>query len=332
MIARIHILLPFSIIIPEGETYKIYEYVEGSYTIFLYPPEKSDLTDYNIYQKKFFIDKVPAIEATALRIDFHKEDFDRKEKSDCDPPESIINKVINSFLIQLRYVTRGSQIHPIEIPNVSWNLQYLNDDNTELDKVKGLLRGRGGREFNVSWVALTNEVWNNIYSLPIDYVPPEWDTLLLDADAALPKVGPSIILASTALEVFISQILDGLAKIKSKSPELWKWINSRAPSKVPTLEEQFDDLLMIFTGKSLKDDKTLWEDFKNLKRARNSFVHEGIAKVGPNIVSEVQAREFVRKTSEIIDLIKDYIPIELHWPKFKHPLRVDVVTKIKKAE
>ena len=67
---------------------------------------------------------------------------------------------------------------------------------------------------------------------------------------------------------------------QSCHPELWRWINQRGDwRREPTVEEQYDTLLKVLTGHTLKEDQDLWELFKHLKTARNSFVHEGMAKV-----------------------------------------------------
>ena len=92
-----------------------------------------------------------------------------------------------------------------------------------------------------------------MHELPDDYQPLPWDVLLLDAQAELPKIGTAIVLAATALEVFIAGILDQLAKEKAVPEELWSWISEREDyHQQPTLVEQYNDLLHFFTGHSLR--------------------------------------------------------------------------------
>ena len=236
---------------------------------------------------EILINRKPAFQANGLGIYFQKDSFDRRQEIECDPPYPLIARTINLFLLKLRFVTRYSKIHPINFPCISWHLQYLNDDKSELDKTEGLVRGRGAKTVALSWTALNNDIWERIFELPPDYIPPQWDTLLLDANETLPEIGPSVVLAETALEVFISHILNELSKNSSIPKDLWDWINDRnGRLNEPTNKEQFDILLKTLLGVSLKENNDLWESFKNLKKARNSFVHEGIAKIGQNPISE----------------------------------------------
>jgi hypothetical protein len=81
------------------------------------------------------------------------------------------------------------------------------------------------------------------------------------------------------------------------------------------VEEQFDILLKELSGHSLKEEKAaLWEAFKNIKNARNKFVHEGIAKIGNSIVTADDAASLLHRVNEIISTVREWIPEELKWP------------------
>jgi len=329
MIARLHVILPFSLTIPKQEQFPVYEYSAGDYKVITYPPKISEeLKRSTDDAAQVSINDAPAVQADVLHVEFHKDSFERAVDGKCDPPEGLIQKVINSFLVKLRFVTRASQIRPLDFPLASWNLRYLNDDETELEEREGLVRGRFGRKFSFSWIELNKDLWEAIHSLPPDYIPPQWDSLLLDADAALPQVGPSVVLSATALEVFISHILDQIAQKSSIPPELWNWLNTREWLREPTAEEQFDDLLRILSGKSLKEDGALWKAFKNLKAARNSFVHEGTARIASNQVSENDAAAFIKQAHQIIKFVKDNLPKELHWPEFRFNIKIQTTQRI----
>ncbi len=171
--------------------------------------------------------------------------------------------------------------------------------------------------FKWSLVGINEGVWENIHQLPVDFTPPPWDDLRLDAQAALPHVGTAVVLAATSLEVFIAQILDGLAATSDVPADVWKWLNDRGEwRKDPTTEEQFDILLRHFTGHSLKDNQALWEAFKNLRTARNSFVHEGVAKVGGKVVSVSDAGSLVARANDVIGCVKGWLPADLRWLEF----------------
>jgi hypothetical protein len=98
----------------------------------------------------------------------------------------------------------------------------LNDDGTELEREEGKVRGRIGRRVEMSYRLINKEVWNEVNNLPFNYEAPRWDSLILDALKQLPEKGPAIIIAFTALEVFISSVLTNL-HLKSQLPKkLWE--------------------------------------------------------------------------------------------------------------
>ena len=178
-----------------------------------------------------------------------------------------------------------------------------------------------------------NAVWTDVNSLPIEYEPPPWKMLLLDAEHVLPQIGPAIVLAATALEVGISQILDDLASRSPIPVDLWHWITNRGFFlKEPSEEEQFDELLRILVGTSLKEDPSLWEGFKNIKDARNSFVHEGTATIGRNVVREEDARRLIGKAKEIFSFLRSKIPEDVQWPEYHHEINVNAVMPIVRPE
>jgi hypothetical protein len=202
----------------------------------------------------------------------------------------------------------------------AWHLDYLSDDGAELEKTEGLLRGRGSRTFSASWIVCDSQLWEHIHALPPDFAAPEWHILITDAAGALPHVGSAVVLAATALEAFVAQVLDRLAAEDPAKAILWHWINGREnPQNGPTVDEQFSSLLSIFCGKSLKRDALdLWEQYKRLKKARNSFVHTGTAEIGGAAVTEEQAAQFVRLAVQITERVSEWLPDNLRWPSFVH--------------
>lgn len=331
MLARLHVLLPFALMIPDGEQFQIFEYVDDGYRIRIYPPQVSDQPTGRHDFDELRVGTTPVIQANALQIDFLKENFQREENGECDPPYVLINRSINAFLLKLRFVTRGSQIRTVDFPLVSWHLEYLNDDESALKKKKGLVRGRGGRKYEVRWIALTKEIWEDLNKLGTEFVPPEWDSLLLDAHEALPEIGPSVVLAATALEVFVAHILNAMAEKSTVPKELWNWINNRAWwLKEPDSKEQFDTLLRVLLGVSLKDNNELWGALCNLRDARNSFVHEGVARIGKARVplSTDDARKLIGKANEIVKFVKEKLPAELQWPEFKYSVQITATKKL----
>ncbi len=338
MLARVHILLPYVLIIPDEEKYKVYGHEVSGYKVRFYMPERSERADTYNDAENITVNEKTAHNADVLRIDFQKEEFERKieHKDDkditYDPPIELIKEIANDFLNRLRYVTGASKIKPLYLPQVNWNIQYLNDDGSALPKKEGYYRGTLGRKFQFSYIAVNNEVWENVHSLEPFRPLPVWKNLLLDAKGMLPEVGPAIILTFTALEVFISKTLDDIVNTGKMDNELWEWINGRGPLKDPSIEEKYDFLSRYLIGKSIKEDNVIWESFKHLRKARNSFAHDGISKVGDTEVTSAEARDFIVKANKIINFIKDEIPSELGWPEFKHDIKVSFTQPLLKPE
>ena len=71
-----------------------------------------------------------------------------------------------------------------------------------------------------------------------------------------------------------------------------------------------------------------WEAFKNLKAARNSFVHEGVAQIGKRPVREAEARELVQRAADIVTFIKAKLPNEMPWPEYQPTTIIRIAKKI----
>ena len=317
MLAQLIVNLPFSLAVPEGMEFPLYENTIGGYTFTVYPPMRGEHTPLLGEGEKLEVAGTSAFQADVLRIDFHKESFERDIAGLSDPPKDVLKKAVNWFLIRLRHVTRAPQIRLLNFPLITWHLKYLNDDGTELSEQEGLSRGRGAIVVSNNNIPIDNNLWEELFELPYDYEPRPWESLLLDAREELPNIGPAIVLASTALEVFITRILDELVGASNFSEELWQWINGRGDwQKEPSTEERYDSLLKILTEHSLKEENLLWERFKHIRRARNSFVHEGEPIIGQEIVDEDKARTLVGAAPMIISKVREWLPEEIQWPEY----------------
>lgn len=319
MIARLHILVPFNMVVPDSATFPLASYRDDGYQVTFHPPARSDLFLTQEVPVDLRLDDQRAFVANALRIDFQKETFDRREGAPLDPPEPVIRRALDFLLTRLRYVTRNHQVTAPNFPGTSYRLEYLDDKGTKLEPTKGLNRARGARGFSLSAVPVTSGIWQDTFVLLPDWTPPPWHDLLIEATGALPKVGMAVVLASTALEVFVTHTLDELAKRGDVPGDVWDWINDRDNRlNDPSTEEQFDLLLKHFVGHSLKEDKALWGIFQNLRTARNKFVHEGVAKIGGEPISLDRAARLVSGSGDIVNLVRTWLPEDLHWPEFSH--------------
>lgn len=316
MLARLYILMPYKLTIAEGEEFPIYEVQDGDYKVRFLPPQRDPVMMFGRQPTGLTLNGKPAFEANVMRIDFHKEDFDRAAASPIDPPEDVIRRVVGFFHTRLRFTTQAAHASIVSFPWSQWRLDYRKDDGSELEAREGYVRGRGSLQFHWSFIGMSPEVWGNVFGLPTGFEVPVWDGLRLDALAALPSVGTALVLATTSLEVFISVLLDGLASKRGLSASLWAWIRDRGGKTLqqPSVEEQFDILLKELTGHSLKENAVLWEAFKNLRSARNSFVHEGIARVGQSTLTKDDAAVLVGRVDSIIATIREWIPDDMRWP------------------
>lgn len=338
MIARVYIRLPYSFTIPNGAFFHFIEGHGDGLIVRIHPPIVSDKPSTDSDFDSITINDNPAFRADTLLVDFIRDDFDRKKDVDVwDPPIALIEEVVNAFLDRIRYVTKSMTLKPIsmmENPDVYWRIEYLDDTGQSIPSTEELANKKGLVKFRFSWTALTPEIWNDLTNLPNDFRIPSWYKLQLDALDALPDIGVAVVLAATSLEVFISQILDLLNGENTTPTPLWKWVNdvSRGIGRVPRPDEQFDGLLRIFTGFSLKDDANLWKAYNNLREARNSFVHEGTAYIKDHrrriLLTSTGAAELVKKTLDITSLVKAHLPEKLQWPEFDHRINVSCIKKI----
>jgi hypothetical protein len=181
-------------------------------------------------------------------------------------------------------------------------------------------------------MSLPPAVWDDIFSLEPQFEPPQWEVLLLDARAALPEISAAVVLSATALEVFITSILDRLAAKRGVSAALWNWINDRGFFlKEPSTEEQFDFLLKELCGHSLKEDAELWGAFKAIRRARNTFVHGGVPLGSQGQITLNETTQLVINAQKIVAFVKSHLPDDLKWPTFQYKFETKIIQQIMRA-
>jgi hypothetical protein len=144
-----------------------------------------------------------------------------------------------------------------------------------------------------------------------DFVPERWDQLLVDASGLLPEIGPAVLLAYTSLEIRIASAADVLAQARSIDDDLWRWFTDKRAFQVqPETEEFAKDLFRILAGHSMAEEEPLWRVFTRLRKARNSFAHEGVARDldthAPLTIG--QAAQLVGGAKQILDWIDGLLP------------------------
>ena len=349
MIARFRILLPFNLSVPQGDELPPHEFTHGEYRVRIYCPCEAavDSADTETLSPTPLLDIIPqlrpadiqsatdlirmdgalTIQANLVQIDFLKADFDRRKipvpseelEIHGDPPIQLGFSMANSFLARIRTVTRGSEVRPVSPKTTFWRLRYLTDNQEELPLNPELFRGLFGTPMSWRATGLNVAIWNKAQTLPPDFRPPTWDTLLLDARSLIPEVGPAVVLAYAALETFIEASLKRLASNANLPPGLWDWIDDREGDwrKQPSVPEQYDQLLRFLTNRSLKEENQLWEGFQNLRDARNSFTHQGIPLVGDKEVTVELATRLINRAEAIMDWVELLLPDMLRRPKLE---------------
>lgn len=331
MIARLFVKLPFSFDIPLGSRFDVYQIEYPGYVVNFYPPLPSE-TEHVASGVSLCINGTKTFKVDTLKIDIIQDDFNRTTNVESDPSFEVLNHLINELLDRLKYVTNSSIIKPVQLPSAAWRIIYLNDDGSELAEEDGVIRVRGALAYSYQVHPLTSEMWTDSFVLSDkDWTMPKWKMLILDARNSLPEVGPSVVLAASALEVFIYEVLNQLASsLDDKELGLWGWLNSRGLGKAPTIEEQFDKLLKYFTDQSLKIDNKLWESLKNIFKCRNSFLHDGEPLIGGVLIDVQTARNLIEQSERIIEFVRLAIPAELQWATFSYEMDISISQEIKR--
>jgi hypothetical protein len=340
VIARLRVRLPFTLHVVHVDTFSPHEFPYQGFTVRIWCPSRSKVQHSDVrpnsdvplrmivnnlepaepqpVSSSVLVDGTGTIEADMLQIDFIKPSFDRRPNSE-DPPKELLFLVVNRFLARLRTLTRAAQIQPLRPEHTFWRVDYIEDDGSPLARDERNIRRRANSTGEGRIVPVTTGLWLALASVPADFEPSLWDSLLLDAFGQLPNVGPAIVLANTALEIRIATALDALVQTVNIPPALWQWINDRGDyRKEPSVSEQFDSLLAAFTGKSLKEESVLWGEFQKLRQARNSFAHDGRALIGKSRREEVTpeiATKLLQQAHAIIDWIDALLPAEMQRPK-----------------
>jgi hypothetical protein len=267
------------------------------------------------------MEDAPTIPANALQIDFEREDF-RRERTDTttDPSIETMFSVVNSVLERLRVLTDAGHLKPMVPNETTWRVTYLDETGKELPEEPTKYRMVGRVAFKIQAVAFGESTWRDVAALAPNYAMPAWHRLLLDAVDALPDVGPTVVLAAAAIETRIETALDALAALSDLPTGLWSFINTRDQYwREPSVADQLDALLKALSGSSLKDQPKLWEAAKNLRDARNSLVHTGVAMIGTRPVERDDASKLVGFAGDVIRWIEALLPESERKPERTEP-------------
>jgi len=284
------------------------------------------------------IDGVQTIPADLLQIDYQRAEFDRHKftegplgtdpreliRSHVDPRLDGVLRTANSWLTRLRVVSRAGPYRAVDLETTYILISYLNDDGSDLTQAPDLYRRIGWTPRKWTTLAMDSRVWDAAASLGWEFKPLSAQLLLLDAFALLPDVGPALTLANIALEVRIAQVLDESVPSSGVGPALWSWINDRQRYwQNPSVNDQFDALLRALSSRSLRDEKQLWTGFKQLRQARNTFVHSGEARLGKNLgtpVTPAKAAHLLETAMKILGWLDQLWQLRTRTVSFDFPM------------
>jgi hypothetical protein len=324
MIARFAVLLPFDLFIIEGDNLPILDLSAPGYQIKFQPlslyadrpsPTASVfglLSSIQHARPASFTETVlvggrRVATVNILVLDFIKPDFDRHPDATADPPPTFAFEMANALLARIRIHSRAFQIRSLQMDRDPWRISYLTDDGQPVTVEEGKIQGRGLSFVRVGVETVTAAAVEMAATQTAELH--SWDQLLLDSYALLPDIGSAVVMASAALETYIQWALDVLHRERPLPTGLWEWINDRGFwIKEPSVEEQFDVLLRVFTGRSLKEETQLWDRFKELRKAKNALTHEGAAMLGGKLVDAGKAHELVDNADKIIKWVESLLP------------------------
>jgi hypothetical protein len=125
VLARLYILMPYNVTVPDGQEFRIYEHQDGDYKVRFLPPMRDPAMMFGPAVSDLTLNGKPAFEANVMRIDFHKENFNRADADPIDPPEDVIRRAVADFHARLRFTTRAAHASPVPFPWNQWRLEYI---------------------------------------------------------------------------------------------------------------------------------------------------------------------------------------------------------------
>lgn len=353
MIARFSILLPFEFLRSHEADLPPWTFERAGCQVQVLAPVQSaartanvapgDITPDNIRElvrpsenaqpsNQIFMNHASTLVVDLLQILFRKSgDFNRERDAFVDastdvPTFPLAIEIANEFLSRFRMLTGDFRIRNLIATRTLAVLEYLADDGQPVAKDPSKLSGAANHYANTRLNPLPPHVWDAIRTTTAATDGRAWDGLLLDAIGLLPDIGPALVLAATSLETLIADALDSLSGATSVVPQsLWTWINDRGDyRKEPSVLDQYDTLLKVFTGRSLRDETELWEALRNIRDARNSFVHEGKALIGKREVSLADARALLAKAERIVQWVEAFLPETARRPRLTQTISIAV--------
>ena len=324
MIARFAFRTPWTLYLAHGAIDPV-RLQQGDLEVVIHPPQQADPSNSRfivplespVTAPGFAVNGEPAFAADIWVVDVvSSRDFDRQKKP-LDPLVEVALAPLNQQIARLRAVLRVGTIHPLSKNKTSYTVTYLDNDGSLVgDSPKR-------KSFMCQQIRATGLVrghWEAAAELPTDFETPVWHLLLLRA-AEMFEVdrGASIVMAYVALEVFSEHVADSLADAANLPEGLWDWICDRDHwSKNPGVADRLTHLLNAFTGHDIRQEaQRAWAAFKQLRDARNNFVHRGVVATGrpgkgKGLVplNNQKAVEIFRGARSLVQWIEEFLPAD----------------------
>jgi hypothetical protein len=353
MYALLYIDLGFAVVVRADESFEPIETSQDGFRFLIHAPYKSGITPGNrdfleglplvdvAHQlppldpqpTRVALDDHPATVADGICVEIHGAGLTRERGAE-ERAVPLAFEIANRFLERIRAVAQSPMVRPVQPEFVFWYLKYLDDDGSEFEADPELARGRFATPWHLPGMPLlrADGMWSQVRDLPDDYRVPPWEALFLDARLLLesqrlrPEVGPALVLAASAIETRIDDLLEVLVD-RHGGPvrPLWSWLTARDQWwREPSFSEKLSVVLESLSGRSLKNDNELWAAFQNLKEARNMYVHEGVARVGRNPVTSERAGQLLGKVREILDWLEADLPDGERRPRYEREHRFQI--------
>lgn len=269
----------------------------------------------------YLVDDEPALLSNLLRLDFSQESFNRlRATEELDPQPEVAFEVANDLIRRVRSITRATWLYELLPDLTTYMVEYLNNDGTQLEPHPDLIRRRWRVGGKIQLMGINDSSWLAVQSLPTPFQTSPWDELLFDATDMLPKVGPALVLAYSALETASEHACALQWTQKGNQENLWAWLQAPNGSRqAPSVEDCLDGLLERLSGHSLKKQKTLWEVFTTLRTARNRYAHTGRATAGGKVVDHLQASQLLVGVSDILRWLENTAHVLPPYPRPSRP-------------
>jgi hypothetical protein len=225
-------------------------------------------------------------------------------------------QIANAVLGRLRETARSPSIVDLDVEGIEYVVTYSLDDGSSLPDEEGKYRRYiKPRAFGEALVFVSPAIWKDATELHAQWSPTSWTTVLMKGMAQQHEPGLSLSLAFLSLEILARHLVAEMTKEAPGNGAVWDWITKKA-----TTEDRFSDVLELLCGRTLKENRSLWSDFKLLKGIRDTYMHSGIPRANGIEISEADVPKYLQVAVDITDFIWNSLPEQLKWYRPELPV------------